>query len=100
MKMSESSKGKKLGPQSEEHKRKRSEVLKGRILSEETKEKIRKTLKGKPQPAVSETLKRKRWFHNETTGEVIRIDKNSNPPSGFFPGRGPLHWKHKDRSNT
>ena len=52
-------KGKKLGPQSEEHKRKRSESLKGIKKSKDHKQKIRESMKGKNTGPQSEEHKRK-----------------------------------------
>lgn len=69
-KLSELRKGLKLGPQSEDHRRKISEALKGKPKSEEHRRKLSAVRKGK------------HWFNNGTTNTQA-----FECPEGFVPGR-------------
>lgn len=80
-------KGRKLGPCSEEHKRRISEALKGKPKSEEHKRHLSEVRKGKPcseesKKKRSESEKGKHWFNNGITSTL-----QFECPEGFVPGR-------------
>ena len=83
-KISEASKGRKLGPHSEETRRKISEAHKGKKLSEETKKNIAESLKGNTPWNKGKKLgpNGTHWYNN---GKVNVIANEC--PEGFVKGR-------------
>lgn len=95
-KQSESLKGRKYKPMSEEGKKNISEAAKGRVFSEETRRKLSEAKKGKSlseehRKHISDKMKTYKWY---TDGKIdLRVCSGDAIPEGFVPGRKPYKKK-------
>ena len=89
-------------PLTEESRAKISAAHTGKILSEETKEKMRKPKSACARKKMTDVQKalgeikraqNKKWFHNPATGESGQFAANE-VPAGWLLGRGPIQYKN------